>query len=141
MKSDERGLTLIEVLTTLAILSFIGTIIWSVFIQGYRNSQQAISKNLILQEVNILISNLTNLHQKLDIYEITSENCTIKITNLKTTPYQTQVFSNKNICFNILEINNVKGAGPMRVEPNKVGNDISLKISASDKKIRKIVLL
>lgn len=133
MNTHERGLTLIEVLASLAILSFISVIIWSVFFQGYKYSQNAISKNSILQEVNILTSNITKLHQSLETYEISSENCSIKITDLKMSPHTEQLFSNTKICFKILEINNVSGAGPTTVEPNKSGNDVSLKISASDK--------
>jgi prepilin-type N-terminal cleavage/methylation domain-containing protein len=131
---DERGLTLVEVLATLTILSIVSVIIWSVFFQGYKFSQKAISKNFILQEANILTTNLTKIHQTIDIYEITSGYCTISVTNMTTTPHNVQIFNHPNICFKLLEINNVSGTGPRKVEPNKNGNDISLKVSASDKK-------
>jgi prepilin-type N-terminal cleavage/methylation domain-containing protein len=134
LNRDERGLTLIEVLVALAILSFLSVIIWSFFFQGYKFSQKAISKNMMIQETNILITNLTKIHQTIEKYAIKSENCNIKITNLKTTPPQEQIFDYPSICFDLLEINNVKGAGPITIEPNKNGNDISLKISTRDKK-------
>ncbi len=133
MKRDESGLTLVEVLATLTIVSIIGIIIWSIFFQGYNFSQKAMSKNFMLQETNILITNLTKQHQKLIKYELKSENCEIKITNLKTSPTQVQVFNHPNICFKITEINNIKNPGPFSVEPNKIANDVSLKITASDK--------
>ncbi|MCL6571832.1 MAG: prepilin-type N-terminal cleavage/methylation domain-containing protein [Bacillus sp. (in: Bacteria)] len=134
MNRDERGLTLVEVLATLILLSIVSVIIWSVFFQGYKFSQKAISKNFMLQEANILTTSLTKIHRTLEIYEITSENCGIKVTNLKTTPPQDQVFNHPNICFKLLEINNVSGTGPKITEPHKNGNDISLKVSVSDKK-------
>ena len=139
MKRTENGLTLIELLVTLSILSFIGIIAWSVFFQGYNFSQKAISKNAMIQETNLLITDLKKVHQTLIKYEIKSENCEVKVTNLKTTPQQTQIFNHPNICFKILEINAVQGSGPKTVEPNIKDatddslNDVPLKINASDK--------
>ncbi|WP_223591141.1 PulJ/GspJ family protein [Neobacillus bataviensis] len=132
MKRDESGLTLVEVLATLAIFSMVAVIIWSVFFQGFNFSEKAISKNFMLQESNILVTNLKRVHQKLIKYEIKSENCSIKVTDL-TTSSQVQEFNHPSICFKILEINNVTGSGPKTIEPNKNANDISLKISVSDK--------
>jgi prepilin-type N-terminal cleavage/methylation domain-containing protein len=129
----QSGLTLIEVLVTLTILSFLSVITWSVFFQGYNFSQKAISKNSMIQETNLLITNLNKIHQTMIKYEFKSENCEIKVTNLNSTPQQTQIFNHSNICFKILEINAVLGQGPKTVEPNKTANDVSLKISASDK--------
>lgn len=133
MNRAESGFTLIEVLVTLTILSFISVITWSVFFQGYNFSQKAISKNSMIQETNLLITDLNKIHQKMVKYDIQSENCEIKVTNLYTTPPQTQIFNHPNMCFKILEINAVLGSGPKTVEPNKNANDIFLKISASDK--------
>ena len=129
---DEGGITLVEVLATLTILSLISVSIWSVFFQGYNYSQKALSKNFMLQESNILFTNLKKTHQTLIKYDIKSENCAIKVTNHTVTPPHEQIFNQPNICFTILEINNVKGSGPNSIEPNK--NDVSLKILASDKK-------
>lgn len=133
MNRDESGFTLIEVLATLTIFSIISIMIWSVFFQGYNFSQKAISKNFMLQETNLLLTNLKRTHQTLFMYDIKSENCSIKVTNLTTTPPQEQEYNHPNICFKILAINNVNGSGPRTVEPNKNANDVSLKISVSDK--------
>lgn len=136
LNRDESGLTLIEVLLTLSILSIISVIIWGVFFQGFNFSQKAMSKNFMLQESNLLITNLKKTHQTLVTYDIRSENCDIKVRNLTTTttPAPEQIFNHPNICFKILEINNVTSSGPLTVNPNKIANDVSLKISASDKK-------
>jgi prepilin-type N-terminal cleavage/methylation domain-containing protein len=134
LRRGEGGLTLIEVLATLTILSLISVTIWSGFFQGYNFSQKAISKNLMLQEVNLLITHLTKFHQSTEKYTIKSTNCDLVITDLKTTPPQEQILNHPNICFKLLEINHVIGSGPSTVEPKKIGNDVSLKLIASDKK-------
>ncbi|MFF2447731.1 type II secretion system protein [Neobacillus sp. NPDC058068] len=145
MKSDERGLTLIEILITLAILSFVGVIIWNVFFQGYKFSQKSISKNFMIQETNLLITNLTSIHQKYNQYEIRSTNsstgspCIVTVTPNKEPK---QDFSNSQICFNyVLKIDNVdKGSGPIIIEPNK--KDVTLIVTATDIKnpINKITI-
>jgi prepilin-type N-terminal cleavage/methylation domain-containing protein len=133
LKGDERGLTLVEVLATLVILSIIGVIIWSIFFQGYTFSQKAISKNFMLQESNIQISSLTRLHQTLNVYDIKSTNCDIIVTNNTTTPPQEHEFHHGNICFDLkIKINNVDyGSGPVTVEPTE--NNVSLILTASDR--------
>lgn len=131
LKFNNKGLTLIEVIVTLAIVSIVGVIIWSVFLQGNKFSQQAMTKNAILQELNILTSNLNRQHQTLSQYDLKSENCSIKLIN---TTGGDKIFDSSNVCFTILEINGVAGPGPKTVKPNVAENDISLKIKANDKK-------
>ncbi|MEW9053299.1 MAG: type II secretion system protein [Neobacillus sp.] len=134
MKTDESGLTLVELLATLVILSILGVIIWSIFFQGFSFSQKAISKNSMLQESNITITNLTRIHQTLTEYEIKSENCDILITNNKVTPPQVQEFHHTSICFNLdIKVDSTdKGTGPVTIKPNS--NNVTLIITASDRK-------
>ncbi|MCM3692242.1 type II secretion system protein [Neobacillus niacini] len=110
MKKDERGLTLIEVIVTLAILSIVSVIIWSVFFQGYKHSQKSISKNSIIQETNLLVTNLKKVHQTSDQYVIDiSTNCKIVVTpknyNSNTPPQlvsgPTQEFGPSKVCFEV----------------------------------------
>ncbi|GHH97194.1 type II secretion system protein [Neobacillus kokaensis] len=133
IQDNERGLTLIEVLATLTILSIVSVIIWSIFLQGYNFSQKAISKNFILQESNILITNLKKIHQTVVTYDIKSENCDVKVRNLTTSPTQEEIFDHAKICYKILEINNVNSSTSGTIEPNKKTGDLALKIRASDK--------
>lgn len=102
LNRNQRGLTLIELLVTISILSFIGVIIWSVFFQGYRFSQKSISKNTIQQEANLLITNLKKLHQTSKGYDISSLNCTVTVNVTKqdeTT--QTYEFNHPNLCISL----------------------------------------
>lgn len=142
LKKDESGLTLVEVLATLTIISIVSIIIWSVFFQGLNFSKKATSKNLMLQEINILITNLTKIHQTSSEYEITSSssnNCEITITSKKRDKIlnkdviqPVRIFSNSQICFGfVLDIKNKRsGSDPNKIEPNE--NDVSITLNAID---------
>lgn len=69
---NERGLTLVEVLATITILSIVGIIIWQVFFQGINYSQKTITKNLMMQEANIITTSLLKVHQTVNSYEISN---------------------------------------------------------------------
>ncbi|WML59564.1 prepilin-type N-terminal cleavage/methylation domain-containing protein [Neobacillus sp. PS2-9] len=135
MSRNERGLTLIEVLIAVAILSIIGVIIWNVFYQGYSYSKKATSRNSMQQETNILITNLKKIHQSNINYTIKSSNCDITVTYQKdpTSTAQTQIFSHSQICFKLeIIVDSInQGAGPINIQPNK--SDITLNINTSDK--------
>ncbi|MEO2074634.1 MAG: prepilin-type N-terminal cleavage/methylation domain-containing protein [Bacillus sp. (in: firmicutes)] len=143
MKKDERGLTLVEVLATITIISIVSIIIWSVFFQGINFSKKATSRNLMLQEMNLLVTNLTKIHQTSSVYEISSSgpnNCEITVISKKRDKIQnidivqpTQIFNHSQICFNfILDIKNKRtGTSPNTIEPNE--NDVSITLTASDK--------
>lgn len=130
---NERGLTLVEALVTLTLLSIVGIIIWSIFFQGYTFSQKAISKNFMHQETNILVAELTNLHRTTEQYEITNtdSNCTITVKyiskNDTTNTEKTKVFSHSNMCFKF------ENAVTNPVKPNE-GN-LRLELITSDKNI------
>jgi prepilin-type N-terminal cleavage/methylation domain-containing protein len=134
---DERGLTLVEVLATLTILSIISIIIWSIFFQGLNFSKKATSKNAMIQESNIIISNLTSIHRGEYKYEITStgtNNCEITVTtDISNTEKQTQTFTHPQMCFEFTsDIKNkaVDDTEPNKIDPNE--NDVSLTITIKD---------
>jgi prepilin-type N-terminal cleavage/methylation domain-containing protein len=130
MMRDEQGFTLIEVLATLSILSFVGIIIWNVFFQGYQYSQNASSKNSMIQETNIIITNLSKIHQTSDEYEIKSSNsnCGITITYKKGISQETLAFDHPQLCFSFVFKNSISGI----INPKLT--DVPLTVTASDKK-------
>ncbi|MED4203172.1 prepilin-type N-terminal cleavage/methylation domain-containing protein [Neobacillus mesonae] len=141
MNHDERGLTLVEVLATLTIFSIVSIIIWSIFFQGVNYSQEATSKNLKLQELNIINTNLTKIHQTSSEYEILksgSNNCEITVTSKKRDKTHNVdivqpniIFSHTQICFDfVLDIRGDKSG--LTIKPND--NDVSITLTASDKK-------
>lgn len=77
---NQRGLSLVELLATITILSTIGILIWGVFFQGTKHSKIAISKNQMQQEANIIISKLTKVHQTATNYSILSNDGKIVVT-------------------------------------------------------------
>ncbi|MGM0754149.1 MAG: type II secretion system protein [Bacillota bacterium] len=79
MIHNERGLTLVEVLATLTILSIIGAVVWNVFFQGIHYTKKAVSQNSIQQEANILTMKLTRIHQTVNEYELESSDCEIEV--------------------------------------------------------------
>ncbi|MEH7249919.1 prepilin-type N-terminal cleavage/methylation domain-containing protein [Neobacillus niacini] len=136
MTHDERGITLIEVLITLTILSFVGISIWNVFFQGYNYSQTSMTKNALIQETNIITSTLKTIHQKSTEYRIvsTGSNCEMTVEpKIKGVVQPAKVLSNSKICISFeIKIGNVShGSGPITIEPNK--NDATIILKASDR--------
>ena len=68
--SKEEGITLIEVLATLTILSIISILIYGVLNNGLDYSKKSQKNVALQQEMNILITTFTKLHESNDKYEI-----------------------------------------------------------------------
>lgn len=109
--NNQKGLTLIEILAAVTILTIVGAIIWSVFLQGTNYSRTAMEKNQLIQEANIVITNLKNIHQESEWYQITSPNgCDLKIEKKKkSTGVEIVTFENPKICYKIENFTNEDG--------------------------------
>ncbi|WP_066385972.1 prepilin-type N-terminal cleavage/methylation domain-containing protein [Neobacillus mesonae] len=132
MNQNERGLTLVEVLATLVIMSIVSIIIWSIFFQGFNFSQKAISKNQMQQEMNLLINNLLGIHQTAKEYNLKNinSNCEIKVEIInKDNSTETEIFSHPNMCFKY----DIKNSVVPPIVPNRANNDVQLKITISVK--------
>ena len=105
MNRNQEGITLVEVLATIAILSFIGVIIWNLFFQGYQFSKKSVTKNNLIQETNIFISDLTKIHQTASDYTL-KKSGTCGVTVISDGK---QILNNINpdICYSIF-INNIE---------------------------------
>lgn len=79
MIHNERGMTLVEVLATITILSIVGVVIWNIFFQGMNYTKKAVSQNRIQQEANVINMKLTRIHQNINDYTIESSDCEIKV--------------------------------------------------------------
>jgi type II secretory pathway pseudopilin PulG len=127
MIKNEHGITLIEVLGSVVILSLIGSIIWNIFFQGYNFSQEAISKNSMQQEANFIINDLTKIHQTAKQYEITSSGDSIQVTfTKKDDSIHTQKFNHPNM--RISAVVNPSG----QVIPKLLNGDVTLTITIKD---------
>lgn len=131
---NQKGLTLVELLATLTILSIVGVIIWSIFIQGTNYSNQAMTKNQMQQEANMIGTDLKRTHRTTNSYELTSTSCTVTIkTNVETK------YEHPNLCYKIDEIETKETFNPRSdgqhslsltvtvYEKNNPSNTISIK--------------
>jgi competence protein ComGC len=67
---NERGLTLVELLSAITILFIISAIIYSVFFGFNKNYSQISEKNSMDQTANIIIATVKQHHLKYDQYKI-----------------------------------------------------------------------
>lgn len=118
---NEKGITLVEVLATLTILSIVGIMVWNIFIQGSKYSSNSINKNLIQQEANIMSEQIKNLHKTSSELTILSENCSVLITTEK----ESITYSNDRYCYNL----NPNG----RYSPKAQHHKLQLNLEISDK--------
>lgn len=100
---NQKGLTLIELLATITVLSIIGLIIWGVFIQGTQYFQNAMTKNQMQQEANIILERIKNIHQTSDSYTIAPlDNRIIVEYKEKGVPNEKRVeFKHNNLDFSV----------------------------------------
>ncbi|MGF3105019.1 type II secretion system protein [Rossellomorea sp. DUT-2] len=121
MLHNERGLTLVEVLATLTILSIIGAVVWNVFFQGIHYTKKAVSQNSIQQEANIITMRLTRIHQSSESYELENPDCTIKVNYSELE----EEFHHNDLCFSL------ENAPEEPILPSKI--DYPLLITITDK--------
>ncbi|MEB2302764.1 prepilin-type N-terminal cleavage/methylation domain-containing protein [Lysinibacillus xylanilyticus] len=101
---NERGLTLVEVLATFIIFTFVFILVWSIFFQGTNYSKKAVSKNQMLQEANVIITSLNSIHKRSTEYTVTSTNCSFSIQYTAKGATKTEVFKNSQMC---IELDNI----------------------------------
>lgn len=122
MYRNEKGITLLEVLAAVTILSIIGIVIWNVYFQGYEFSNDTIKKSQIQQEANYVITSLANFHRSsATTYQIKVNECKITVSNSS----KTLVLEHPQICFSS------NFTGNKSVNPNQENFDFTL--TAADK--------
>ncbi|KSU61007.1 hypothetical protein AS034_15315 [[Bacillus] enclensis] len=100
MIHDQKGLTLIEVLASLAIISVIGLLLWNVLFQGISYSKKAASQTSLQQEANQISMKLTRIHQTNPSYEIVNNGCQLEVYNTQTDDKQLiTAFSDEKTCY------------------------------------------
>lgn len=99
IKSNERGVTLLELLATLALFSIFAVIIWSFFFHSIKFNDIEISKNHLQQEANLIVNTLQQVHTKSTGYKISTNtsNSSLTIENNQTVI----TFDKKNVQYSI----------------------------------------
>lgn len=107
MIKNQRGITLVEVLATIILISIISFLTWNIFFQGKNYTEKSISKSQMQQEANIILSRLSKIHQSSDTYEVNIQKCsfTIKYTVNGTT--KNESFNNSRLCIKLTNIPNI----------------------------------
>ncbi|MEL3970894.1 prepilin-type N-terminal cleavage/methylation domain-containing protein [Rossellomorea oryzaecorticis] len=98
MIKNQNGLTLIEVLASLALLSVIGLVLWNVFFQGLSYSKKAVSQTAMQQEANMISMELTRIHQSHSTYRLVNTDCSIEIYDSESSPQPFDTFSHSELC-------------------------------------------
>ncbi|KOY82807.1 prepilin-type N-terminal cleavage/methylation domain-containing protein [Lysinibacillus macroides] len=96
---NQRGLTLVEVLASIIILSLVTILAWNMFFQGTKYSQKTISKNQMQQEANIIIANLNSIHKRSIEYSVSSSDCRLSVVYTdQNRAEKEEIFENSQMC-------------------------------------------
>ncbi len=79
MIKNEKGLTLVELLATLVLMSLFSGIIMSMILHSMRYKEMEITKTDLQQEANYVIAELQRIHRLGDTYTLTIEENSIKV--------------------------------------------------------------
>lgn len=83
MMKDEKGLTLVELLATLTLLSLVTGVIWATISIATQFNVGETTSIRLQQEANYIISELQQVHRNCYEYELTYNREEIKVNNCK----------------------------------------------------------
>ncbi|MBT2569184.1 type II secretion system protein [Planococcus sp. ISL-110] len=81
MKKNQKGVTLIEVLTALVLVSVIAVVAWTSLSIGFKHTAVETRKTLIQQDANLIISTLTGVHRQSASYSLIFEANKLKVVS------------------------------------------------------------
>lgn len=79
MKWNQKGITLVELVAALALVSIIATIAWTALTIGMRHGAAETNKTIMQQEANVMISSLMAAHRGSEKYSIIFEDNKLKV--------------------------------------------------------------
>lgn len=74
MKNDEKGITMIEILAALVLVSLVVAGAWTAMSIGFKHSVVETTKTHIQQDAALVIAKLSSAHRKSDRYNVKFEN-------------------------------------------------------------------
>lgn len=70
MKLDQKGITLVELIAALAIVSIIAGIAWTALSIGFKHTAVETNKTTLQQDANLIVTTLSNVHRRNDFYSL-----------------------------------------------------------------------
>lgn len=132
---NERGLTLIELLISIALGSIVLVLIYQFFFQGIHFSKVVNDKTLLQQEANYMVSSMTKIHQTSDSYSITFDQ-NPNASYITVDGKQKITFQNKKFRYELMNkngTNNTYIPNSFTVNPLKEDVILTIKITSNDK--------
>lgn len=119
-RKNQFGLTLIEVLATVTILSIVTVLIYGVFSTGLHQYSQAKEDVLIQQEANYLLTILKERHENDDSYTITVDESHQKVTINTNKSSDTLIIESEKYTYQIVDTENPSNdTNTISIDPSK----------------------
>ena len=81
MNLNQKGITLVEVLAALLLVSVIAVVAWTTLTIGFKHAAVETEKTEIQQDANLIISTLTGVHRRSASYSLIFEANKLKINS------------------------------------------------------------
>lgn len=83
MKMNEKGITLVEIIGAMVLVSLIAGLAWTALLTGFKHTSVETTKTQLQQEANYTISKISNEHRKSDYYYLRFQNGKLEINACK----------------------------------------------------------
>ena len=138
MNINQKGVTLVELIVALALVSVIAVIVWTALSIGFKHSAVESSKTHMQQDANLIVTTLSNVHRTNDAYylKFDSEGQLI----LKKCPSESSCGTykrviDKNYIYKETSINgnayNGTTFSEVKIEPKKANAQLNLKMNVN----------
>lgn len=134
---DEKGISLIEVMAALILVSIIAGAAWTALSIGMKYTTVETSKTEIQQDANIIIAKLSAVHRQSEKYLIKIESEQMMISTLDGAVWKDfEVLLDKKYDFTGTIIDgNDSLTIPMEIEPKKEHTEIDLKLNKNGRSL------
>jgi len=93
VKKNESGMTLVEVLATLTVLSMVVVLIWTTLSITTKYTNLETTKLQLQQEANYILTEIQQQHRKLECYQLDIREDRVQLFNCDETPELIEVIS------------------------------------------------
>lgn len=93
MSKNDSGMTLVEVLATLVLLSLVASLIWTAFFISARHNIAETTKLHLQQEANYILTKIQQTHRQKDCYKLEIKESQVRIFNCEDKPEFDEIIS------------------------------------------------